>query len=538
MGQIPSRFAVEEPFYVDVKSAKTGWESLAALALTKHNFPSKEDPLFRKFLAVRSEPNIRYWFCNSEQPGDPCATVPDPPSAHEAYAEYVEGATAVVEQDLMPKDWVPIPILLFRLDKKDDKVPKADNCTCIGYFGIRSFDQEGRVIPNKGNLEIFLASGFQNESRALGIIQIAAKCYQRFSNYRGVRKVPWPRHILHRVPALNLPSLRLMQKFYYITAPFYQRSAEDADIEGDLCSMVQVQNGYITVCMCGSKIGDAAMFLCDKVPQKKGRKPGDPLVHFMRPEGLPAVPGVNNLLKIINDTVALAKDRWSDVNAIVLRQYAIEREDASAHSSDVSVDLSTSDGLLTTLGSMAGDDIVAPSERSLTARSSIARSGRWTHNPYATQSDVSSVHSLGSDAPRTHQKLPQIPNPSTPPAMDYELISSLPIIELPPVKLLYRNLFLAKNTPLRIPVNMVSCSSFLWADTQTPLRVAEWQAHCVHSLSLESSKDTVKLINQDFRTVEYELPTNLVSIAPGEWAIIRDGDTWKRVLMPHALAVK
>ena len=175
MGHVPSHEAVKQHFYVDVKMARAGWEHLVAVALTKHNFPSKDDPLFRKFLAVRSEPNVRYWYCNPQQPGDPNTVMPDAPDAEAIYQKYVVDATDVVDLNLPPSQWIPIPIVMFRIEKKGETLLTADNCTVVGYFGVRHFGANG-VIGTDAQLGLFLGAKFQNEAKAMALVQVAAKC--------------------------------------------------------------------------------------------------------------------------------------------------------------------------------------------------------------------------------------------------------------------------------------------------------------------------------------------------------------------------
>ena len=534
MGHIPSRTAIQEPFFAELKTAKSGSEILVAVGLTSHNFPSADDPLFQKFVSLVCDPSVRYWFRNAEQPGTASAVVPDLPTATQVFDEYVRGASAFSELNLLPKDWLPIPIVIFRLEKKEVTKPTASNCTCVAYFGVQKFDNDGNPIVEPSKVEALLTPAYQNESRALSIIEIAAKCYQRCSHYRGVRKVPWPREFVYCVPALHLPSLRVMQRLYHLTAPFYQKSAEGNKIDGDFGSLVQLRNGYLTVTIKGPKLAEAAVFLCDRVPQKKGRKPNEPLMHFLKPGALQAVPSNNDLLTVINDTIALAKDRWTEANALVLRQTAIEREDDSSNSAR-SLSIQSGDALMAAFA-LEGtpSEVIAPTERSvISARSSAARSGRWTNQPYAPSEAGSERSSLGgSELPDGRQVIPRVPKAVEIPLVEYEHIGSLPVVQLSGTKLRYRNLFLARSTQIYAAVNMVNCTSFLWGDYKTPLRIADYQSGCAYTLALETSNSVVTLINEEFRTIEYELPTNFVWLPPKEWAIIREGNSWCRVQLP------
>ena len=294
--------------------------------------------------------------------------------------------------------------------------------------------------------------------------------------------------------------------------------------------MVTVRNGYITITMAGAKVGDAATMVASKISQKKGRKPGDPLVHFMRPEGLPAVPGANNLLRIINETTSIAKERWSEANAIVLRHTAIEQEMREEMTRPPFVPGSIR-GPGSAAGSVALDEIVQPGPQSVAGSAlSSAGSAKWTHNPYDNQSNASS----GAHRPFERRRLPTVPRPEngSQPPPDYELVPSLPLANTSTGKLRGHNIYLGKNTPVRVPIDIQACSSFLWSDAATPVRISEFQACAPKLLTMESSKGTVKLINQDFRTVEHEMMTHLFFVAPGEVGMIRENGQYRRVVLP------
>ena len=323
MGHVPSRELSKENFIVDIKSKKSGLERLVAIALTTDNFPSPNDPLFKKFVEVRNEVSVRYWYCNPDV--TKTEVIPDEVDALACYAKYVVDATKIVELDLPKERWIPIPIVLVRLHQPDVVVPDGYNCDVVGYAGMRQFGADGR-IGDEAIVGVFLGNKYHHEAKSLAIIEIGCKCYEYFCLKAGFtpNAIPWPTKYSHTSTLTNLPSLHMLQKVYFLATDALQQlfpAGEPEQHKQVVDDMITSDNVRVKVKIASSDvIREGSKILCARISEKRGRAPGDPMVFFMRPEGLPStIPPVNPFLAVVNELTNAAKEKWSDSNAVIRR---------------------------------------------------------------------------------------------------------------------------------------------------------------------------------------------------------------------------
>jgi hypothetical protein len=315
MGHVPSAELCVKPLMVDLLSSKNQSERLACVALTRHNFPSADDPLFAKFCAVRSENPVRHWYCRPAS-SDPME-LPDAPTPKELYHRMVEAASLVVDKKLKPSQFTPLPVMLAKMDDPTThELPNGSNCSVVGYFGLRCFNLAGEV-GEEGVMGIFLSTKFYNEAKSICCIQIACKCYQYFSAIAaGVDPgspdlhTPWPLKMRYDTIQSNLPCLRLTQKLHALV--------EAHDIRTENALEIIKEGNRVFFKAWGEVFIRGAELLAGRILPEEDPETGETRL-VLRPETVPN-PQPTDKVAELAQLIANAKERWSDANAAVVKR--------------------------------------------------------------------------------------------------------------------------------------------------------------------------------------------------------------------------
>ena len=509
MGHVPSKEGTTKPFYVDVKITRSGWEHLAAVALTVDNFPDEKDALFGKFLEVLSEAHVRYWQLNRDVPGQPKCRLPRPLTPREAFERYVSPSSVRDGRDNASALASPLPILLVRLQDDKHAGVSAQNCSVVGYFGLRP---TGASNDTHLATELFLSARHQNEAKALGIVTIATKCYEYTYSQRFGDDVRWPAVLQHRCPSLHLPSLRLMERIYFVGeqsthgGPLKQAKAEQSD---HLMFSIRLE---------GADVVQMANALCSRIELKRGLKPEDPQVHFSRPEHVNLLPPATPLQSAIHEMLLIAKEKWPETNAEVVRatthcEPRALAEKASAQKQDVSA-RSKSPGT--------------------SSNRSSSSSSRWSHDPYQTGEGRSPASAgpnqrleprgaLGSTQPSATPINKRVPL--------YQDAASYPMYDGP---LRGKQLYLGRNTPVFVGrLGSGGGVKAFWAEPERAITLSDIQPTGGHFnlIAIQTSHTDLTLYDQHFSLFVFMLDTPHVAVQAPETAFILHEDRWHQTVL-------
>ena len=218
MGHVPSRDLITRHFVVDVETARGNVDTIVAVGMCSQNLPKVDDDLFQKFMDVRCDAPILYWYCFPRhlERGE----LPPVPPAVDVYFKTVVEAQQVIDRNLSPSQYTPMPIMLVRIADqyvaaaKEGQVNFTD-AAVIGYVGCRGFSSGG-ALHDESAVGVFLGKQFYNEAKSVAMLSIACRCYDHFYKKASAdgSQTPWPQTILIGTNVKNVPSLRLMQKVF------------------------------------------------------------------------------------------------------------------------------------------------------------------------------------------------------------------------------------------------------------------------------------------------------------------------------------